>query len=168
MFKIPERTAAFWAAKNRPRASASDIATIEELAGAKLPQSYVEFVTRYGFVIWNRDYPDTFDYSLSEEGVTEVYEGSIAFLNNVDRLEAMMDNVYEDSPEEGLPMIPRNVFPIANGYGQELVSIELEPSPGRIWYWPERQDPWGTGDNTQLGYAADDFYVFINGLRSSR
>ena len=79
-----------------------------------------------------------------------------------------MDNVYEDSPEEGLPMIPRNVFPIANGYGQELVSIELEPSPGRIWYWPERQDPWGTGDNTQLGYAADDFYVFINGLRSSR
>ena len=43
--------------------------------------------------------------------------------------------------------------------------MEMGKHPGRIWYWPFNEWAWGTEDNTWLGFVADDFRDFINGLR---
>jgi hypothetical protein len=63
---------------------------------------------------------------------------------------------------------PGTYFAIGGTPGQDQILMELSPTPGRIWFWPERKDAWGTGDNTELGFVADSFTAFIEGLRLSK
>ena len=55
------------------------------------------------------------------------------------------------------------MFPVGGNAGQDLILLDLRD--GSVWFLPEgREDPWGTGDNTELGYVAPKFSDFINGL----
>ncbi len=56
------------------------------------------------------------------------------------------------------------MFPIGGNANEDLILLDL--NDGSIWLLPEgRDDVWGTGDNTELGYVAPSFTDFINGLR---
>lgn len=109
--------------------------------------------------------PDRFEYRLNEGGQETVKEGSITHLWPVEMISRMMEFGRVDDPENGLPQYPENMFPIGGTAGQDMILLELSPQKGRIWYWPEREDAWGRGDNKTLGYVAGSFTDFINNLR---
>lgn len=163
--RIPGATLEYWNARAFPPATPEEIDELVGLAGYQLPADLTGFLRSYGLVEWDIDIPDTFDYRLGGEGqsiVRSAFVGRMASLNSL-RNHVRYGQAY--NPSMGLPQYPANYWPIVRTPGQDVVLIELEPTLGRIWYWPEREDPWGTGDNTEPGFVADSFTAFIEGLR---
>ena len=170
MFQIPESMQEYWNSHPEPKATAADIARIEAAIGSALPAPYVEFVTQFGFVVFD-DVPEMrclFDYTVTFPDRQEIREGDIGFLHEPDRLLMAYENLttseFED--DEQSPSFPPNFLPVGNDAGQGQILLELGEQAGRVWYWPEREWAWGTQDNTWLGFVSEDFYQFINGLRS--
>lgn len=173
MFQIPDTMLNYWQLKNKPKATAEDIQLIESSLGIKLPTSYVEFITRYGFVIFQSGIDgmrDAFDYTITYPDRVEVHEGDIAYMMKADRVIQSYNIATDpDYGEEWSPCFPRNYLPIAGDAGQGSILLELDGDhPGRIWYWTEKQWPWGEEDNTWLGFVAESFYDFINNLHPYR
>jgi hypothetical protein len=177
MFKIPEPMLSYWETKAYKKAALADLAEVERLFGTALPASYVEFVTTIGFVVFD-DVPRMqmlrhFDYTVvpfpgnrfAEEG--EIGQGNIAFFYEPDQIVKGYGILTEPDGEEDdfLPKFPRNYLPIGNDAGQGQILMEMGEHPGRIWYWPENDWAWGLEDNTWLGFVAENFEDFINGLR---
>ena len=174
MFKIPEPMLSHWEAKAYRKASAGDLAEVERLFGTSLPASYVEFVTRIGFVVFS-DVPGLqmhgyFDYVVGSPEGTETGQGDIAFFKTPERIikshrTLTSRQAFEDEEDEDFPKIPPNYLPIGNDAGQGQILMEMGERSGRIWYWPSNEWAWGLEDNTWLGFVAEDFAGFINSLR---
>jgi hypothetical protein len=171
MFQIPEAMLSHWTQRGYPKATAADIARLEARFGS-LPAPYVEFVTRIGFVVFD-DVPGMrwrFDYTLTFPDRKEIRQGDIAFLLKPDKLIKAYDicttKQTEEEEDEGFPKFPANFLPVGSDAGQGAILLELGEHPGRVWYWPENEWAWGMEDNTWLGFVAEDFQAFINGLRS--
>ena len=160
--RIPAATLEFWNDLGIAPATAEEIAEVEALAGRSLPADYKGFLKDHGFVEWDMDIPDTFDYRLGTDQPV-VKSAYIAHLSNLAFLREFDKYGRADNPSQGLPQFPAEYFPIGGTPGQDKILLEL--GTGRIWYWPERADPWGTGDNTELGYVAESFTRFVEGLR---
>jgi hypothetical protein len=170
MFKIPEAMQKYWAEQGKPKATVQDIARIETAIQAPLARPYVEFVTQFGFVVFN-DVPGMrrfFDYTASFPDRQEIREGDIAFLFNPEKLIRAygIATTARSEDDEERPFFPPNYLPVGNDLGQGLILLELGPQSGQVWYWPEREWAWGREDNTWLGFVAADFYGFVNGLRA--
>lgn len=165
MVRIPEETLAYWREGDCPLASDDDIERIEALAGAPLSPDYTSFLRSHGFVLWDIDTPNSFDYSLKAGGGTVLREGSITHLETIQSLTRIMSYARDNDPSRGLPRWPANYFPVAGTAGYDAILMELSPQNGRIWFWPEREGSWGTGDNKALGRVADSFTAFIEDLR---
>ena len=169
MFDIPASMISYWGEHPEPKATPADIARIEAVVGAPLPAPYVEFVTRFGFVVFGRDEESrcVFDYTVTFPDRREVRQGDISFLHEPDRLLMAYDNLttseFED--DEQSPSFPRSYLPVGNDAGQGQILLELGERAGRVWYWPYRELAWGLDDNTWLGFVAEDFYEFVNNLR---
>lgn len=169
MFKIPEAMLNYWQTKNKPKATTTDIQFIESSLRIKLPVPYVEFVAQYGFVLFQSGVSgicDAFDYTITYPDRIEVHEGDIAYILSADRV-VLSYNIATDPNygEEWSPCFPRNYLPIASDAGQGKILLELGGEySGRVWYWTEKQWPWGEEDNTWLGFVAENFYEFINNL----
>jgi hypothetical protein len=178
MLQVPEAMQAYWEKKVSPKVTPADIALIESVFGKPLPASYVEFVTQYGFVVFD-DVPGMlcyFDYRIvpSKENKfateNEIGRGDIAFLYEPEELIKAYEicttrQAYEEEKDEMFPKFPRNYLPIGNDAGQGTILMEISEKPGRIWFWYENEWAWGMEDNTWLGFVADDFKDFINGLK---
>jgi hypothetical protein len=170
MFKIPKAMQAHWLECGKPKASLADSMRIESTIGSTLPAPYVEFITQYGFV----DFDDIqgmrclFDYIISLPDRKEVREGDIGFILETERLLSAYETLTRKQFEfdDEFPKFPAHYLPIGNDAGQGKILLELGEHVGRIWYWPFNEWAWGTEDNTWLGFVADDFYGFINKLRS--
>ncbi|MBL8472114.1 MAG: SMI1/KNR4 family protein [Rhodocyclaceae bacterium] len=169
MFKLPPGMIDTWRAMGKPIASPADIARLESELGTRLPAPYVEFVGRYGFVVFGGDAERraVFSYVIDQPGQREAREDVVRYMFNPDMLMTIYRYMIStDEPDdESRPMIPRAYLPVASDAGHGRILLELEGRPGRVWYWPERDSRWGTEDNTQLGYVAENFEDFINGLR---
>ncbi len=163
--KIPAATLEFWAEAGFSPATRDEVARVAELMGRTPPADYQEFLLSHGFVEWDIDIPDTFQWRLRGEGQDVVKSSSVTHLEPVRKMESYLRHGRVDDPSRGLPQFPAEFFPIAGTAGQDAILMELAPEHGRIWYWPEREDPWGTGDNTELGFVAESFTAFIEGLR---
>ena len=160
---------AHWIKRNKPKASATDIIQIESKIGYTLSEPYVEFITNFGFVVFD-DVPGMncmFDYSIIFPDRTETHEADIAFFEQTDGLimayEILTTKEFKD--DQDFPKFPKTYLPIASDAGQGQILLELGEHAGRVWYWPFNEWAWGTEDNTWLGFVADDFYGFINKLR---
>ena len=169
MFNIPKAMQTHWIKRNKPNASAADIIQIESKIGYTLPEPYVEFITKFGFVVFD-DVPGMncmFDYSIIFPDRRETHEADIAFFDPTAKLimsyEILTNTEFYD--DEDFPKFPRNYLPVGNDAGMGQILLELGEHPGRVWYWPFNEWAWGTEDNTWLGFVADDFYAFINQLR---
>ncbi|NJN05155.1 MAG: SMI1/KNR4 family protein [Rhodobacteraceae bacterium] len=163
--KIPAATLAYWTTRGFPPATPLEIAELEALAGQALPADLIGFLRTHGFVEWDIDIPDTFDYRLGQSGQTVVKSAYVGRMASLHSLRDFVRYGRAENPSLGLPQFPPTYWPVVRTPGQDVVLTELGPSAGRIWYWPERADPWGTGDNTELGFVADSFTAFIEGLR---
>lgn len=164
--RIPPVTLKWWNSMGFEAATAADIMRVEAALGQELPADYKAFVGEHGFVEWDIDIPDSFDYRLGPEHQPTIKnDGCISHLWPVRHLERMAADQRSEG-QDGLPLLyPNTHFPIGGTPGQDQILLELTPKPGRIWFWPEREDPWGTGDNTELGFVAETFTAFIEGLR---
>ena len=169
MFQISASILKYWKENPEPKATDSEIAFIETRTGFKLSRPYIEFITKYGYVIFGEDAEQKyhFDYSIKYPDRIEIHEGNIAFLHNADQVITAYRNMTlaEFEHDETRPVIPANYLPIGNDMGQGQILLELGEHAGRIWYWPFNEWAWGTEDNTWLGFVADNFYDFINRLR---
>jgi len=169
MFNIPRAMLDYWAKKAEPKATTADIAMVETATGGKLARPYVEFVTEFGFVVFD-DVPGMrykFDYALRYADRMEVRTGDIGYMLNPSALvRAYHRGTQVDDPGEGLPCYPPDYLVVAGSAGQDSVLLQIHGDhPGRVWYWPENEDAWGRGTNVALGFVAENFYDFINRLR---
>ena len=169
MFKIPKAMQAHWIKCSKLKASVTDITRIESKIGYTISAPYVEFITKFGFVVFD-DVPEMrchFDYLKVFPDRKETHLGNIGFFLETEKLikayEILTTTEFDD--DEDFPKFPRNYLPVGNDAGTGQILLELGEHAGRIWYWPFNEWAWGTGDNTWLGYVADDFYDFINRLR---
>lgn len=172
MFQIPEAMLNYWQKKNKPKATAADIQVIEASLGINLPIPYLDFITQFGFVVFQSgidEMRDTFDYTITYPDRVEVHEGDIAYVFDLNRVMAAYNTMTDPNYDEWTPCFPRNYLPVAGDAGQGSILLELGGDrPGRVWYWTEKQWPWGEEDNTWLGFVAENFYDFINKLHPYR
>lgn len=168
MFRIPNAVEAYWSQQDYHRPTAVDIARLADLIGAPLPLSYVDFITRYGFVSFD-DIPGMqrrFDYFVfPSDG--EVGRREIRFLLEPCRIMKAHEicTRAQSDDDEDFPKFPAKFLPVGNDAGQGLILIEFGEYPGRIWFWRENEWAWGMGDNTWLGFVANDFQDFIDRLQ---
>lgn len=169
MFNIPDIMLSHWEEQGEPKATADDIARIEAAVGSTLPLPYIEFVTRYGFVVFE-DIPgmkDAFPYTISADGEEGLRQGDISFFHEPsDLIQIYKYSTTAASAEDDTrPLFPANFVPVASNAGQGQILVEIGEHAGRVWYWTEKEWAWGMEDNTWLGFVADDFYKFINKLQ---
>jgi len=168
MFNVTPGMEQAWRDLPKPKATAADIAQIESVLGIRLPASYVEFVTRYGFVVFGRDPEDRsmFRYVIDAGGQKETRQGDIRALFRPDKLLLAHRNMTTaESPDDKTrPMIPPGYLPIASDAGQGAILLDVAMRPGQVWYWRDNPVRWGLDDNTVIGFVAEDFEAFINGL----
>lgn len=164
--QTPSQTLTWWASKGLTGANADEIERAKAAIGPLVPYDYLEFLQTYGFVEWDLDIPDSFEYRLLSYPHQVINKAaSITHLWPARHIERMAADV-RTAENDSLPLYyPNTHFPIGGTGGQAQIVLELEPAPGRIWFWPEREDERGSGDNTELGFVADNFTNFVEGLR---
>lgn len=164
--RIPPTTLEWWGSMGFEPASEADIARVEAALGLTLPDDYKAFLKAHGFVEWDIDIPDSFDYRFGPDHQPTVKnDGCISHLWPAAHLERMAADVRTGAAGSPPLFYPNTHFPIGGTPGQDQILMELTPKQGRIWFWPEREDHWGQGDNTELGFVAETFTDFIEGLR---
>ena len=168
-FIVPDTVREYWNASGKTKATSDDLARIEAAIGARLAQPYVDFVTEFGCIVFRSGVEGMhcmFDYTVQFDDRKETRESDIAFIRNPDGLIKAWGIATQEEEDEGLPQFPAHYLPVGNDSGQGAILLELGEHAGRVWYWEEKADAWGTGDNAEpLGFVAEDFYEFINGLR---
>jgi hypothetical protein len=172
MFNITPGMEQAWRDLPKPKATPADIAALEAALNVKLPASYVDFVSRYGFVAFGRD-PEgrcVFWYTMDAPGGKETREGDVSFLFRPDRLLQVYRymTTTESPDDETRPCIPPGYLTVGSDAGHGRILLDIAAHPGQVWYWRDSPSRWGTDDNVAIGFVADDFEGFINGLRPSR
>ncbi len=161
---LPPETLKDWEAFGQPPATEDELAALAGLAGTPLPEDYIAFISAHGFAQWDMDLPSWFTYRLEEAGGVVDRSACLTHLRGVKRIEQGLKFGFADDPANGLPIAPPHIFPFAGTGGSDV--ILLDKVDGGIWFWPEdRQGPWGSGDNTELGFIAANFTDFINTLK---
>lgn len=158
-----------WRAMAKPKARRQDIAQIEHALEVRLPANYVDFVTRYGFVVFGRDDERRwqFSYVIERGGRKETRQRGISYLFTPDKMLTIHRYMtsLEDSDDETRPMIPPGFLPIGSDSGHARLLQDIAANPGQVWFWPQSDWRWGSEDNVALGFVADNFATFINNLR---
>jgi len=172
MFNITPDMEQAWRDLPKPKATPADIAALEGALGVKLPPSYVDFVSRYGFVVFGRD-PEgrcVFWYTIDSAAGRQTREGDISFLFRSDRLLQIHRymTTTESPDDETRPSLPPGYLPVGSDAGHGRILLDIATNPGQVLYWPDNPSRWGLDDNVALGFVADDFAGFINCLRASR
>ncbi len=169
MFNVTEAMIQSWKKWDKPLATAADIALIETSLGIKLPPDYVDFVTRYGYVLFGRD-PERrflFSYVIEDNGQRVTRQRQVRFMHQPDKIVPRYRylTTTDDPDDESRPSIPAGFLPVAGDASYGEVLLDIAANPGQVWFWPENPDRWGLGDNVALGFVADNFEDFINSLR---
>ncbi|MEP6501815.1 MAG: SMI1/KNR4 family protein [Betaproteobacteria bacterium] len=168
MFKITPGMEQAWLAMGKPKATLQDIAQIERELGIRLPADYVDFVTRYGFVVFGRDDERRwqFSYLIERGGRKQTRQRGISYLFTPQKMLTIHRYMIslEDPDDETRPMIPPGFLPIGSDSGHARLLLDIAANPGQVWFWPQSDWRWGTEDNLALGFVADNFADFINNL----
>ena len=175
MFINPEAVQRDWraaaeeritAGKPAPRMTAEDFRAIEQLWGYPLPKEYKDFMSTWGVV----QFPDAFcgfDYVYQRGDGPRM--GFATTINSTkDRKTLELNHTYliaDPENDSGDPFIPAFMLPFAGDPDQNQILLELGSDTPRIWFWEDQPDAFGQGDNTLLGFVADDLVHFINNLR---
>ncbi len=161
-----------WAREGTDLPSEADIAAAESALGFALPDDYKAFIRQYGFVSFGRDDEDRCSFSmiLGRPWAFLREEHSVGYLPSLDKLVQIHRSMTttDDLDDETRPSIPPGFLPVARDARYGCVLIDVAEHPGRVWFWPESDWRWGTEDNRFLGYVADSFEAFINGLQPYR
>ena len=164
MFQISEEMARYWEKKAKPKASNEDVGNLEKRFGV-LPAPYAEFIESFGYVVFSMDLPSSFDFEILEGRQRVLRRATVSSLMRADRVLQAHKILTADDPEDNLPKFPSEFMPIGNDPGQGHILLRFGPSGGQVFYWPWRDERWGSPGNEGIGHVAEDFYAFINGLK---
>jgi len=117
-FNVTEAMVQAWKRWDKPRATPSDITFIESSLGIKLPADYVEFVTRFGFVLFGRDVPERrflFSYVIEENDQRVIRQHQVRFMHQPDKIVPRYRymTTTDDPDDETRPSIPTGYLPVA-------------------------------------------------------
>ena len=161
-FSIPETTLAYWKKKNKPLVQGQEIDLLETHVKLKAPDSYREFLTQYGAVLFGLDEINnqfTYNYLLEEQ--VEARKELISHIKKPDKVIQYYDGLQED-PDISLPAF---LVPFGMDYGQGELLIEFGQETEKIYYWDFDTHDWESGV-TRIATVACDLYQFINSLTS--
>ena len=160
------------------------ILNIERDCSFSCPKDYKEFVTTYGAVSFNTScYNDFLEVTGSTDGLVDVPDFTTAKLlkGGEERLLSVsLSDLY--TPEQimstyldftkgplvdgATTLFPAYLLPIGSCGGEDLFLLENEHDGGRVLYWEQVYDEWGTNGNVDLWHVADSFQEFIAGLEA--
>lgn len=169
MFNVTPAMIQAWDEQGDHKASSMDVAKLQAIAKGKLPASYVDFITRYGFVEFGID-PDRtqlFTFTVDRSEQREIRQETAGFLQDADDVAVTYRyaTTTDDPDDPTRPMFPAGYLPIGRDVDHGFILLDFVEIPGRIRYQPRTDWRWGTEDNTWLGDVAPDFEAFINNLR---
>ena len=172
MFNVTGGMLQAWKKWDKPLATPADIANIESSLGIQLPAEYVDFVTRFGYVLFGRDVPERrsrFSDVIDVDGKSVTRHRDVRFMHQPDKIVPRYRymTTTDDTDDETRPSIASGFLPVAGDASYGEVLLDIAANPGQVWFWPENPDRWGLGDNVALGFVARNFTDFINSLRPS-
>ena len=139
---------------------------LKALAPAPIPGSYIELITRYGFVELDQpEDPSVFNYSYREPELSMEFDGAISHFMDAARVRQYYTGLVLDEADD-LPKFPNTMLPIGLDFGQSHVLLECGGESDRIWFWEFQGEPWGSGANVRLGFVADTLNAFLGKLHA--
>jgi len=163
---VPDVIRAYWAARpDVEHPTKQDMAWMEQAWGGVLPPDYRAFLGEFGCVSLEdaEGLPRWITYNRQEaDGFTSYGETSLWTFLNRDRMKRDRAWLVEDA---GGSLLPPGYIPVATGGGFCYFLLRLGAAPSPVYVWEDSSDPWGEGENTVLGHAADSLADFFTNLR---
>jgi hypothetical protein len=159
-FSPSPETLAAWKKSNPRPASDAEIAALEQRLGGKAPPSYVEFMKRYGNVEFSDEIECRFEYVYQKRDRSERRSKAVSFIKSPDKALQYYDGLQKDPDVR----VPSHLLPFAMDYGQGELLIEFGQPTERIFYL-DFDPPPSDGEETLLGFVANDMHDFINNLK---
>lgn len=165
MLTLPPLIAAMTQRETFAKASEADAALIRGLPPLAVPESYIEFITRYGYLVFDPlDDPCEFEYEYREPEMSMKFADSVSTFMPADKVKAYYHGLVVEEDDD-LPKFPNFMLPICFNPGQSHVLLECGGESDRVWFWEFQGEPWGEGNNVRLGFVADTFQAFLDKLR---
>jgi hypothetical protein len=150
---------------NFAKATPEDIALVRSIPPLPVPESYIEFITRFGYVDFDPvDDPCELPYQYREPSLSMEFEAVVSTFMKAANVKRYYTGLVVEEDED-LPKFPAFMLPICHDYGQSHVLLECGGEQDRVWYWEFQGEAWGKGSNVRLGFVADSFQGFLEKLR---
>jgi hypothetical protein len=147
------------------KATANDLTLIRGIQPLEVPESYLEFITRFGYLDLDPlDDPCEFEYEYREPDFAIAFCDSVSSFMHAERVHAYYDGLVVEEDDD-LPKFPPFMLPVCFNPGQSHVLLECGGESDRVWFWEFQGDAWGQGNNVRLGFVAQTFQEFLNKLR---
>jgi hypothetical protein len=141
-----------------------DIALIRTIPPLPVPESYIEFITRFGYPQLDPlDDPSEFTYEYREPELTMAFTDGVSAFMPADMIKRYYHGLVV-AEDDDLPKFPAFMLPICVNAGQSHVLLECGGEKDRVWFWEFQGDAWGKGNNVRLGLVADSFQAFLDEL----
>lgn len=147
------------------KAGADDVALIRDILPLAVPESYIEFITRFGYLAFDPlDDPCQFEYEYREPELVVTYPYSVGSFMLAEKVKAYYQGLVVEEDDD-LPKFPNFMLPICFTPGQSHVLLECGGQSDRVWFWEFQGEAWGEGNNVRLGFVAHTLQEFLNKLR---
>lgn len=147
------------------KATEADVALIRRITPLEVPESYIEFITRFGYLSLDPlDDPCEFEYEYREPELAMTFSDSVKSFMHAEKVSAYYNGLVVEEDDD-LPKFPPFMLPICSNPGQSHVLLECGGESDRVWFWEFQGDAWGEGNNVRLGVVAQTFQEFLNKLR---
>ncbi|TFI58722.1 SMI1/KNR4 family protein [Sphingomonas parva] len=161
MLTLPAPILAMTQRESFAKATAEDVHMIRSLPPLPVPESYIELITRYGYLTFDPvDDPCRFAWEYREPELSMQFKASIAAFMPAEKVKRYYSGLVLDEDED-LPKFPNFMLPIGTNWGQNNILLECGGERDRIWFWEFQPDAWGEGDNVRLGFVADSLAEFL-------
>jgi hypothetical protein len=165
MLTLPSALEAMTERKSFDKASQADVALIRSIPPLPVPETYLEFITRFGYLSFHPlNDPCDFEYAYREPELSMTFNDSVKSFMRADKVKAYYNGLVVEEDDD-LPKFPNFMLPICSNPGQSHVLLECGGESDRVWFWEFQGDAWGEGNNVRLGFVADTFQAFLDKLR---
>lgn len=165
MIDLPTPIRAMTERQDWPRATEADLETIRGLPPLEVPTTYLEFISRFGYLQFDPlDDPCEFEYEYREPEMSMTFSDAITSFMPASYVQRYYQGLVLDQDID-LPKFPAFFLPICFTPSQSHILLECGGESDRVWFWEFQGDAWGEGTNVRLGFVAQTFEAFLGKLR---
>ncbi|RYF16563.1 MAG: hypothetical protein EOO77_12365, partial [Oxalobacteraceae bacterium] len=116
------------------KATAADVALIRDIPPLKVPETYIEFITRIGYLSFDPlDDPCEFEYEYREPELAMTFADSVKSFMHAEKVNAYYNGLIVEEDDD-LPKFPPFMLPICSNPGQSHVLLECGGESDRVWF----------------------------------